>query len=358
MRTKQVNFYFTSVLILLFLISDLSVFAKAQESIKRRETSQSYNVSQSDKLQVDNRFGNITITHWSKNEVSIRVVIECKAPSDDRAQANLDRIQIETKREGDIISAITTIKERNGNFNNESMTINYYIQMPSKLAADLSQKYGNINLPSDNNGKLDIHVKYGNLNGGDFTANTTIEAKYGNIEVGNLQDAQLDLGYVGSANIKNGKHLNIDSKYSNLKINSIESLKMTLKYGNFTIESAETVNLEIKYSDATIGTLKRSLKVDELGYGNLRINNLSPSFERIDVASHYGNLDVRVPAKTAFRVVAEGMKYSSCDVNGFNVTRKNSDDEEKSHTYEINGGSQRTIHFEGNRYGNLKVRAN
>ena len=42
------------------------------------------------------------------------------------------------------------------------MTINYYIQMPPKLAADLNQKYGNINLPSDNNGNMDIHVKYGN----------------------------------------------------------------------------------------------------------------------------------------------------------------------------------------------------
>lgn len=38
------------------------------------------------------------------------------------------------------------------------MTINYYIQMPPKLAADLNQKYGNINLPSDNNGNMDIHV--------------------------------------------------------------------------------------------------------------------------------------------------------------------------------------------------------
>ena len=85
------------------------------------------------------------------------------------------------------------------------MTINYYIQMPPKLAADLNQKYGNINLPSDNNGNMDIHVKYGNLNAGNFTANAMIEAKYGNIEVGNLQDAQLDLGYVGTAKIRNAK---------------------------------------------------------------------------------------------------------------------------------------------------------
>ena len=223
------------------------------------------------------------------------------------------------------------------------MTINYYIQMPPKLAADLNQKYGNINLPSDNNGNMDIHVKYGNLNAGNFTANAMIEAKYGNIEVGNLQDAQLDLGYVGTAKIRNAKDLTIDSKYSNLDIQDIQSLRM-----------------EIKYSDAKIGTLKDALNVSSLSYSNLKIRNLSPSFSKVNVESHYGNLEVALPAKTSFRIVAENMKYSSCDVNGFNITRKHFDDEDrdKNYTYEINGGKQPTIHFEGNRYGNLKVKAN
>lgn len=240
------------------------------------------------------------------------------------------------------------------------MTINYYIQMPPKLAADLNQKYGNINLPSDNNGNMDIHVKYGNLNAGNFTANAMIEAKYGNIEVGNLQDAQLDLGYVGSAKIRNAKDLTIDSKYSNLDIQDIQSLRMEIKYGNLTIESVSRLDMEIKYSDAKIGTLKDALNVSSLSYSNLKIRNLSPSFSKVNVESHYGNLEVALPAKTSFRIVAENMKYSSCDVNGFNITRKHFDDEDrdKNYTYEINGGKQPTIHFEGNRYGNLKVKAN
>lgn len=103
---------------------------------QEKEISQSYSVSSNDRLQVENRYGNITITHWNKNEVAIRVEIECKARSEERAQENLDRIQIETQKTGGIVSAITTIKkEMNGNSNNESMTINYYIQMPPKLAA-------------------------------------------------------------------------------------------------------------------------------------------------------------------------------------------------------------------------------
>lgn len=360
MNTTRVRFSPALWLTFVLLLCNLAAIARPQERIKKKEISQSYSVSSSDRLQVENRFGNITITHWNKNEVAIRVEIECKARSEERAQENLDRIQIETKKTGGIVSAITTIKERNGNSNNESMTINYYIQMPPKLSADLNQKYGNINLPSDNNGKMDIHVKYGNLNAGNFIASTMIEAKYGNVEVGNLQDALLDLGYVGTAKIRNAKELTIDSKYSNLDIQDIQSLRMEIRYGNFTIKSVDRLDMEIKYSDATIETLKDILNVSSLSYSNLKIRNLSPSFSKVNVESHYGNLEVALPAKASFRVVADNMKYSNCDVKGFNITRKHFDDEDhdKNYVYEINDGKQPTIYFEGNRYGNLKVNAN
>lgn len=361
MNTTHVKLSSVVWLTFVLLLCNLSAIAKPQEKIKKKEITQSYSVSASDRLQVENRYGNITITHWSKNEVAIRVEIECKARNEARAQESLDRIQIETKKESGIVSAITTIKkEMNGNSNNESMSINYYIQMPPKLAADLEQKYGNINLPNDNNGNMDIHVKYGNLNAGNFTANVKIEAKYGNIEVGNLQNAQLDLGYVGNAKVRNANELTIDSKYSKLAMQDVQSLRMEMKYGNLIIENVSRLDMEVKYSDATIGTLKDALTVSSLSYSNLKIQSLSPSFSKVNVESHYGNLEVALPAKTSFRVVAEDMKYSNCDVNGFNITRKLFDDKDrdKNCIYEINGGKQPTIHFEGNHYGNLKVRAN
>lgn len=342
------------------LVCNLSAIAKPQERIKKKEISQSYDVGSTDRLQVENRFGNITITHWNKKEVAIRVEVECKARNEDRAQENLDRIRIEMKKEGGVIYAATTIRERSGNSNNESMTINYYIQMPSKLSADLNQKYGNINLPDNNDGKMDIHVKYGNLNAGNLNARTTIEAAYGNIEAGNLREAHLDLAYVGNARIRDAKELTIESKYSNLDMQDIESLKMEIKYGNFSIETIGQLMMEIKYSDAKIGTLKDVLRVGSLSYSNLKIKNLSPSFSQVDVESHYGNMEVGVPAKASFRVVADNMKYSSCEVEGFNVTRRHFDDNDndKNYVYEINDGKQPTIRFEGNKYGNLKVRAN
>lgn len=167
-----------------------------------------------------------------------------------------------------------------------------------------------------------------------------IEAKYGNIEVGNLQDAQLDLGYVGSAKIRNAKDLTIDSKYSNLDIQDIQSLRMEIKYGNLTIESVSRLDMEIKYSDAKIGTLKDALNVSSLSYSNLKIRNLSPSFSKVNVESHYGNLEVAASRKNFFPDSSRRTWVFKRDVNGFNITRKHFDDEDrdKNYTYEINGG--------------------
>lgn len=86
------------LLMLLVLFCSLPGWGSKQESIKKKEFNKSFNVDKSDILQVDNRYGNITVTHWSKSEVSIRVVIEAKARNDERAQAIIDRVNIRMER--------------------------------------------------------------------------------------------------------------------------------------------------------------------------------------------------------------------------------------------------------------------
>ena len=111
MNTTHVKLSPAVLLTFVLLLCNLSAIARPQEEIKKKEISQSYSVSAGDRLQVENRYGNITVTHWNQNTVAIRVEVECKARSEERAQENLDRIQIETKKIGGIVSAVTTIKK-------------------------------------------------------------------------------------------------------------------------------------------------------------------------------------------------------------------------------------------------------
>lgn len=344
------------LLAILILTSSLSAWAKQQESIKKKEYNKTFSASQSDRLEVDNRFGNITITHWNKNEVAIRVEVEAKARTQERAQASIDRVQVEMSKQGNIISAITTLQQQNWNGgNNEHFSINYYINIPSKLTIDLTQKYGNINLPDNNNGVCNLHVKYGNINAGNFTANLEVNAQYGNVELGNVKEAYFDLSYCGNNSIKSGMRLDIDSKYSNLSLGDITKLNLESKYGNLKAQSLDKADLDIKYSEVTIDLMKTELIVSSLDYSTMTIRELSPNFRVVNAESRYGNLNIYIDPKASFNIIAENMKYGNYSIKGFNVTKQEVEDK-NNYRSQINGGSNRRIEFYGNKYGNLNIK--
>ena len=183
-HTKKDNpaFYGRSVDAPGFVFCSVSGWAAKQESIKKKEINKSFNVGKTTSCKWTTVTETITVTHWSKSEVSIRVVIEAKARNDEKAQAIIDRVNIRMEKMGNTVSAVTSLRSQNGNGgSNESFTINYYVNMPSELTCDLTQKYGNIIMPENNKGKCDLHVKYGNLNGGNFTGPLSIDVQYGNM---------------------------------------------------------------------------------------------------------------------------------------------------------------------------------
>ena len=131
MNTKQLKSRSLLLLAVLLIASTAISWGAKPESIKKKEISKSFDVSLSDLLMTDNRYGNTTITHWNKNEVAIRVEIEAKAESADAAQACIDRVNIELKKSGNTVSAITSLKQQNWGNNNSNIrfTINYFISI-------------------------------------------------------------------------------------------------------------------------------------------------------------------------------------------------------------------------------------
>ena len=344
------------LIVLLFLMAGINGRAEIFDSTKKKELSETFSASSGDKVKLDNRYGNITVAHWNNPEVNIRVVIEAKGGSEKRAQELLDRVQISLNKAGGTISGITSLGNQSWNGDNAKLIINYYVNMPSGLALSISQKYGNINLPERNEGKTDLEVKYGNIKAGSFTLPLTVEAGYSNVNLGDVQDCSLDLAYCGNVSFNNGKDIKIDNKYSNLKIRNIASLKLDNKYGNIAIQNVDKISMDVKYSEVSIERIKDELIVFSLDYSTLKVGELASTFKKAEVSARYGNFNVSISPNASFRVSAERMKYGNVDVKGFNIT--NSTVEDKiNHHYQINGGGNSIIRFNGNNYSNIRVRA-
>lgn len=354
----RLSFHGTCMLIALLLASSVApAWSKNDEATKKVTHDYSFKVNKDDLLRVDNRFGNITVTHWDKKEVSIHIVIESKSSNERQAQQNLDRVTVTANQYNQEITALTSLKERNWNSsgNEERLTINYFIKMPATLQTDLTQKYGNIYLPDKNEGKSVLNIKYGNLQAGDFTKDLDLEIKYGNANIGSVTTAILDLGYCGNVSLLNAEKLDMDAKYSHVNMQNIKRLILENKYGNVRAEKIEKADMEIKYGETKVETIEKELVLD-ISYSTLTVREVASDFQRIDIDAHYGNVNLYFSPTAAFKVNAEDIKYGKYDISGFNSVQT-SVEEKVNHYSKVNGGSSRTVYFEGNNYSNLRIKS-
>src|ERR1700733_3546477 len=82
-------------LIAVFLIQCIKSSAQEEKLIiKQKKISKHFNVKATDKLSIENRFGNVIINTWDKNEVTVDITENGKAKTDARARELLGNIDV------------------------------------------------------------------------------------------------------------------------------------------------------------------------------------------------------------------------------------------------------------------------
>ena len=125
MNTTHTKKRYELILAVLFMFFATQAWGETFDNTKKKEIDQTFNIGASDRLQVDNRYGNITITHWNKNEIRIQVVVESKAKNDAEAQRGLDRVEIDLDKSGNIVYATTSRKNQSGAVSSSNCCIRF-----------------------------------------------------------------------------------------------------------------------------------------------------------------------------------------------------------------------------------------
>ncbi|MDR2498367.1 MAG: DUF4097 domain-containing protein [Tannerellaceae bacterium] len=323
------------------------------DSTKRKEFNRSFAVGTSDRLSVDNRYGNVTVVYWNKSEINIRVEVIAKAKSDSRAQEALDRVNVDLSQSGNSVRGVTTLKSSWGG-SNVSLEINYYVSMPQRLEINIAQQYGGINLPEQNDGKSHLEVKYGKISAGNFSEKLTIDGGYSDIAIGNMSTATLDLRYC-NLKAKNATSLSIDGAYTPMKFENVGAVTAESSYGDLTFDRLDRISLEMRYASININRLSEEFSAATFDYSNLKIQNVDAGFRKIDLSAKYGNVDLKIPAKAAFNVNVTRTTYGSVDMKGFTLTHSNVSKSE--HSYTVNGGGNAYVSVNSNGYSNVSIKA-
>lgn len=298
--------------------------------------SKTYQVDDNDKLVIDNRYGQVVVNTWARNEIKVDVQIKASAGSDDEAHKIFDNVSISDSKDGNTVAFRTNINEiksswlsifkGNGNNGNHHIEINYTVYMPAKNELVIDNRYGGIVIP-DMDGKVTINSAYGSLAAGTLTNESTIRVKYGNANITSVGTSAIDMGY-GNLSLGTATKLAANVSYSGIRIGRIrETCSINIRYGD---------GVDIKDIDRNM----RDLAINA-SYTNVNIGLSGDENADFAVTVHYGDFDF--------------------DDKNVTVTAKNPDDKAKGphFTHSFKGylgkgsGSGKNIAVNAS-YGNVK----
>ena len=353
----------TKVKIMAFLLfaTVFAVHNGAFATVKTKNFSQNWAVSEVGTLEIINKYGDVRVTNNSGSQVTVNVVVTVDAPNERRADELLGTINVNFSKIGNTVKAETNITEnlsilRNNNFVNSSKisSINYTINIPSDKNLNISNKFGNTFVNVLNaNGNFDI--QYGNFKGNELKApgqnNINFTLAYGKAEIDESNNINFDIKY---SNLTMGESQNLEvlSKYSVLKFEKTNLVNIDSRYDTFEFEEIQSVTAVTKFSNLRIRELKKSLKIDA-GYGGIKVDNVSQGFESISVENSYGQI----------RIVLDGHNYlldASCNYCGISYpTEKFTGDKMQRNTLQTVNGKVGTADggkvYIRSRYGEIKL---
>lgn len=289
------------ILVLLWLVP-ISSFSNNDmprgKYTKEKTIKKEYKVNLDALLKIDNSYGNLNITSWNQDRVTIEVHIKTTGDNEDKVQRKLDEITVDFEGNSTMVSATTIFnKDKNswgwswGNNNNVNMQVNYTVKIPIKNSVNLSNDYGSIILDRID-GHAKINCDYGRLEIGelhgrsnqlsfDYTSKSTI---------GYINSGKINADYSGFT-IEKAGNLDIVADYTNATVHTMEDLSYVCDYGKLEIGEARNVQGNGDYINVSLGTIHGNVDIKS-SYGSVRIDEMAADAKNLRINADYTGIKI------------------------------------------------------------------
>lgn len=295
--------YFNIFFIFLLLFPVVSAEASQKDQTKIIE--RHFPVNSDALLEINNKYGNINLQTWDKNEIAFHIEIRAKGKNSDQVKDRLKSISIEFSGDRNKVSAKTII-QKSGFFskrNSSEFSIVYTVKLPKTNHIALENEYGNIHI-DELSGRSAIVLDYGNLqierlnnSTNNFKLKYVTQATIDYIKSGSIR------AEYGKLNIGKTESLTVVSKYTNLKLEHAKKLNAQMDYGNLLVDEIDQLSLKSDYTSIKIGALSQSLSSVN-SYGSLNLAELKTGFEKIAIQTSYTNVFIGVKENAQYNFEA------------------------------------------------------
>jgi hypothetical protein len=225
----------------------------AQDVKRTRTINKSYDVKAQDKLSIENQFGNVAVSTWDKEQITVDIEIGVRASTDEKAGEIMKKIDVKDSREGNDIRFKTKVDEiHNSNGNRgrgegdqRAFYIDYVVHIPNNNQLDIDNSFGKTEVP-DFRGGVALTSKFGSLNTGKLENVDMIDVEFGKCYVTSMNNGKITLKFDQEARVGQvGGSVKITSEFSkNVEVgiaNDIRELSLFESYSGIRM----TVNKEL-----------------------------------------------------------------------------------------------------------------
>jgi hypothetical protein len=325
---------------------------------KQKKVTYSYSLKPSDKININNQFGDVKMKLWQKNSIRVEVVITANAPTESRAVGFLRMVEIANRYAAGEVSFETILNTQNSAYKNNlnwtsreenknQLQVDYLVYLPKNHALTIDNSFGDIYLPS-----IESSVKLRQNHGTLFAENITHD------------DSNVEINF-GKAFIKSMHGGDLKAEYSVLHLNEANKTRLENRSGKIQIKELIDVDGIISYSTGFLETIKEAANF-KIDFSNgLRLGTIDKDVKVIEIDCNYSSFELPTNTNSEFdfdvKTVNGKVKFPENREVRFS---RNSDTEAKMGTYapksfysgSMGDSKNKTKIIINSRYGNVKIK--
>lgn len=326
---------------------------------KEKKVTKKFNVAADAILKIDNSYGNIDISTWDQNTVSIEVFIKTNGNDEEKVQQKLDDIRIEFDQTSAGVSAKTHFSKESNSFwnmlfsnnSNVNMEINYIIKAPVTNHVDLSNDYGNI-LIDKLKGNSKISCDYGRIAIGELLGTSNhINFDYSrNSHFEYINKAVINADY-SDFSIEEAKSLDINADYTKSYIKKVALIQFNADYGSIRVDKLKRIVGNGDYISVKLGQVFQGAEIN-LDYGDLEIDKVIKGAGEIKITTDYAGVKMGYAKDHPFQFSVNTSYGSVNGLENFEVDKQNQTSTNNSYAgYHLNNSPGSTITIKSNYAG-------
>lgn len=317
------------ILLSLAILLNMSVWAAGftkEKKINDRFTTDGYS-----KLRITNQYGKVHINTWSKNEVTINIVVTAKSETEEQAKHLLTQVDITQQKADNRFIYYTAIKRKKLSLKDhaDELRVDYTINMPHNMFIELKNRFGDVFI-DDFSGQMHLSVEYGAVKAQKLTGSViNMEIDFGSLSIASAETAYIISRY-SKVNVDRADKLTVTSRFGKCNISNAKRLVMSQDYGDVVLNNIEVLKADISYSGFIIDQLGTEAVLNMQYCTKCNLGTISGKTERLSVHAKFSRLTCIVD-NNADMSVAIAAKYGS--VNGLSLQKTEVNEDRYNSSY-------------------------